>query len=82
MVKLIWSPRALKDLEIIYEYINPDSIDNARYFIQQLLTSATEITEFPFSGRYITSIEKIELSVFGGAWCRAPLLLFQGRQYC
>lgn len=37
MAKLIWSPRSLNDLEVIFNYIKPDSIDNASNFIKQII---------------------------------------------
>lgn len=53
MVKLRWSPRSLNDLEIIFDYIRPDSIENARRFINSLVDATFTITELPFSGRKV-----------------------------
>ncbi|MFD0698021.1 type II toxin-antitoxin system RelE/ParE family toxin [Paenibacillus sp. GCM10027628] len=58
MAKLTWSPRSLNDLEIIFEYIKPDSEENARNFIKQLITSTVDITEFPFSGRAVPEFKE------------------------
>ncbi|MCY9667494.1 type II toxin-antitoxin system RelE/ParE family toxin [Paenibacillus alginolyticus] len=53
MAQLIWSPRSLADLEIIYEYIQQDSIDNARKFINELIEEVITIPEFPLAGRVV-----------------------------
>ena len=53
MAQLIWSPRSLKDLEIICEYIQIDSIKNARYFVHQLIEVAVNTIESPLSGRVV-----------------------------
>jgi toxin ParE1/3/4 len=53
MAKLIWSPRSLTDLEIIHEYIQQDSDENARDFINQLIEVALKIPEFPLAGRVV-----------------------------
>jgi|SRR5690625_4122449 len=58
MAKLIWSPRSLKDLEIIFEYIKPDSIYNARNFINQLTKIAANIPDFPLAGREAPEYKK------------------------
>ncbi len=54
MAQLIWAPKALQDLELIFEYIQLDSPDNARSFIRQLIEEAAQITEFPLAGRKVT----------------------------
>jgi plasmid stabilization system protein ParE len=53
MVKLIWSPRSLNDLEIIFDYIRPDSIENARGFINKIVETTLTIPECPFAGRKV-----------------------------
>ena len=53
MAKLIWSPKSLNDLEIIFDYIKPDSIDNARHFIKQLIDATISVGEFPLAGRVV-----------------------------
>jgi toxin ParE1/3/4 len=58
MVKLIWSPRSLKDLEIIFDYIKPDSLENARNFIEQLIEVTLTVTEFPFAGRAVPEFKE------------------------
>lgn len=59
MAELIWSPRSLKDLEIIYVYIlNEDSLEAARNFVNELLLETTTIPEFPYKGRVVPELNK------------------------
>jgi addiction module RelE/StbE family toxin len=53
MAQLIWSPRSLTDLEIIYNFIQQDSNENARKFIEELIREAIKIPEFPLAGRVV-----------------------------
>ena len=59
MAKLIWSPRSLTDLEIIYEFIQRDSQENARNFINQLIEEAVKIPYFPLAGRIVPEFKDI-----------------------
>jgi toxin ParE1/3/4 len=58
MVELIWSPRSLKDLELIFEYIKQDSIEMARAFMNELIQAATIIPDFPYSGRLVPELNR------------------------
>jgi len=53
MAELVWSPRSLKDLEIIHSYISQDSEVNARSFIRHLINEGLKIVEFPLAGRIV-----------------------------
>ena len=53
MVRLIWSPRAAKDLEDICDYIALDSEHYARAFAQRIVTLVEEIPRFPYAGRVV-----------------------------
>jgi toxin ParE1/3/4 len=60
MVELIWSPRSLKDLELIFEYIKQDSIEMAKAYMNELIQTAIAIPDFPYSGDlFLNSIETI-----------------------
>ncbi len=59
MAQLIWSPRSLKDLGIIHEYIQQDSEENARDFIKQLIGEILKIPDFPHAGRVVPEIKDI-----------------------
>lgn len=57
MAELIWSPRSLKDLELIHEYLKEDSIELAREFVNRLIQEAVKITEFPYAGRGVPELQ-------------------------
>jgi toxin ParE1/3/4 len=56
MVKIIWSPDALEDIELIAEYISRDSPNRASKFVEKLVLSTDRLIEFPFSGRIIPEL--------------------------
>jgi addiction module RelE/StbE family toxin len=53
MAQLVWSPRSLTDLEIIYDYIQQDTRENARKFINEIINEAINIPDFPLAGRVV-----------------------------
>ncbi|WP_217596468.1 type II toxin-antitoxin system RelE/ParE family toxin [Cohnella sp. GbtcB17] len=57
MAELIWSPRSLKDLELIHEYLKEESIELAREFVNRLIQEAVKITEFPYAGRGVPELQ-------------------------
>ncbi|MBR6315475.1 MAG: type II toxin-antitoxin system RelE/ParE family toxin [Lachnospiraceae bacterium] len=56
-LNLEWSKDALEDLDVIWEYITEDSIDNADSFIDQLIDESYKICEVPQSGTVIPEIQ-------------------------
>jgi len=50
-VKVIWSHRALQDVEHIRDYIAKDSPVYAQPFIERLLYATRHLSQFPQSGR-------------------------------
>ena len=57
MVKLIWSPESIKDLEHIYEYIAQDSEYYAKLFMAKVIETIEKIPDFPKSGRIVPEYE-------------------------
>ncbi|MDX2188804.1 MAG: type II toxin-antitoxin system RelE/ParE family toxin [Bacteroidota bacterium] len=53
MVKIIWTQRALFDLEDIGEYISKDSTKYAKLTLEKLLNTADLISNNPFFGRKV-----------------------------
>ena len=53
MVKVIWSPSALEDIESIAEYVTRDSIYQASLFVSRLIECTDRLEKFPYSGRII-----------------------------
>lgn len=58
MAELIWSPRSLKDIELIFEYIKQDSVEAARACVHELIQTAIMIPEFPRSGRLVPELNQ------------------------
>ena len=48
-----WSPRAVEDLEAIAHYIAADSEAYAASVVKTILTTASNFSRFPFSGRVV-----------------------------
>jgi toxin ParE1/3/4 len=48
-----WSPRAVEDLEAIARYIAADSEAYAASVVKTILTTASNFSRFPFSGRIV-----------------------------
>jgi addiction module RelE/StbE family toxin len=64
---LIWSPRALSDIEGIAAYINRDSTLYAESTVSKIFESAQPLVDYPKMGRVVpeTGIETIrELFIF------------------
>lgn len=53
MIELIWSPRALSDLEEIRTYIDADSPAWADLTVRRLIASVERLREYPDSGRIV-----------------------------
>ena len=53
MVRLIWSPDAVDDLEAICDYIAKDSEHYARVFAQGTINAIERLKIFPESGRIV-----------------------------
>ncbi len=51
--KIIWSPKSIKNLEEISEYISINSPFYAPVFIQKILNSVERLKDFPNSGRIV-----------------------------
>jgi len=56
--RLIWSPRAIEDLEQIAEYISRDSEMYALSVAQSLFEAPVRLTEFPKLGRVVPEINR------------------------
>ena len=56
MTRLIWSPRAIRDLESIHEYVARDSAIYADLVVHRLVHSAARLREFPHLGRVVPEV--------------------------
>ena len=51
--RVVWSLRAVEDLETIAQYISADSEAYAASVVKTILTTASNFSRFPFSGRIV-----------------------------
>ena len=56
MAKVIWSPKALEDIDLIAEYIARDSARGATLFVQRAIKAVERLETFPKSGRVVPEI--------------------------
>ena len=54
--RVVWSPRAVEDLEAIAQYIAADSEAYAASVVKTILTTASNFSRFPFSGRVVPEL--------------------------
>ncbi len=60
MVKVIWAPSALNDIESIAEFIARDSIDQANLFVERLFEATDRLQDYQLSGRIIAKPQKTQ----------------------
>lgn len=58
MVRVIWSPQAVSDLERIFDYIADESIDSAAGVIEAIFAAVERVRDFPESGRVIPELQQ------------------------
>jgi len=51
--QVVWSPKALEDLEAIATYISRDSASYAASVVNKILEATRNLSNFPFSGRIV-----------------------------
>jgi len=56
MVKVIWAPSAIEDVEQIADFIARDSPDRASLFVTRIEEAVDQLGDFPKSGRTIPEI--------------------------
>ncbi|MBI2186163.1 MAG: type II toxin-antitoxin system RelE/ParE family toxin [Acidobacteria bacterium] len=61
MIELVWSPRAIADLEEIRAYIATDSPAWADLTVRRLVASVERLREYPDSGRMVPERQSAEL---------------------
>jgi toxin ParE1/3/4 len=55
--RVVWSPRALEDVEAIALYISADSPSYAAAVVKKMLDSTRNLSRFPFSGRIVPEFD-------------------------
>ncbi|RJR20020.1 MAG: type II toxin-antitoxin system RelE/ParE family toxin [Nitrospiraceae bacterium] len=59
MAELIWSERAISDIENIYDYIALDSLMYARLTSESIIDSVERLQGFPESGRHLPEFSQM-----------------------
>ena len=54
--RVVWSPRAVEDLESIAQYIAADSAAYAAAVVKTILNTANNFSRFPLSGRVVPEL--------------------------
>jgi toxin ParE1/3/4 len=55
--RIVWSPRALADLEAIATFISRDSPAYARTVVRKIIGLTRNLAEFPLSGRKMPELD-------------------------
>ncbi len=53
MVKVKWTPQALRDVESISEYISRDSVFYAERYVRRIIERTRVLRKFPRAGRIV-----------------------------
>ena len=54
--RVVWSPRAVDDLEAVAQYIAADSTAYAAAVVKTILNTARNFSRLPFSGRVVPEL--------------------------
>ncbi len=69
MVKILWSPLAVKRLEDIFKYISKDNRTAAHKLIDRIIKKVDSLSKFPEWGRKVPEINREEIrEVFEGEY--------------
>lgn len=69
MVKIFWSPLAVKRLEDIFEYISKDNVTAAQKLVDRIIKKVDSLSKFPERGRKVPEIKREEIrEVFEGEY--------------
>ncbi|MEH2059800.1 MAG: type II toxin-antitoxin system RelE/ParE family toxin [Nostoc sp.] len=55
--QVVWSPKALEDVEDIATYISRDSAAYAAAVVQRIIDVTRNLSNFPFSGRIVPEFD-------------------------
>ena len=61
MKRILWSPRALTDLEAIREHISYDSVPYAGLMVSRLVVAPSRLLQFPELGRVVPEFDRSDL---------------------
>jgi toxin ParE1/3/4 len=52
-IKIVWSPEAIEDVELIADYITRDSAAYASAVVDKILYTAKTLVDMPYTGRIV-----------------------------
>lgn len=55
--EVVWSPRAIEDVEALARYIAGDSTAYAAAVVKRILDTTRNLSRFPFSGRVVPEFD-------------------------
>lgn len=55
--EVVWSPRAIEDVEAIAAYISIDSTAYAAAVVKKILLATRNLSRFPFAGRIVPEFD-------------------------
>ena len=61
MVKIVWTPEALRDLKNIFDYISLDSPKSASRVTKKIIQRIEILSSFPKMGRVVPEFQREEL---------------------
>ena len=56
MIRIIWSPLAIDDVEAIRAYVTRDSADSAELLVERLVAAVERLEVHPLSGRVVPEV--------------------------
>ena len=78
MTPLIWTRRAIEDVQSIQRFIEKDSPHYAQLISQQLIAAVERLPVFPQSGRIVPEIDDPAIREIIQGSCRIVYRLIQG----
>jgi toxin ParE1/3/4 len=60
MVEIIWDPKAIEDLNLIFKYIKRDSLEYAESVVKKISDRVDLLEKFPSIGRIVPEFNKPE----------------------
>lgn len=61
MIRILWSPQSLRDLEAIREYIAKDSEHYAGLTVARIFSAVEQLIQFPHSGRIVPERDESDI---------------------
>jgi len=74
--RVVWSTKALADVDAIANYIAADSASYARTVVRKIQTSTRSLADFPFAGRVVPEVGESFREVFAYSY----RVIYQVRQ--